>query len=121
MRLWLLRLLLIALLPWQGVAWAATALTGSLHEETHHAAAHWLGEAHHHDAHDGSGLHHDDSAASALHMMQVSAQTTPAAVLPMGLECVAVQPAASVPDGISLLHCPRPYLEGLRRPPRRIG
>ena len=121
MRRWLVRLLLIALLPWHGAGWLTAALAAEHHDEARHAVAHWLGEAHHHHDHGDGGFHHDDSDESVLHMVHTNAQMTPAAVLPTFVDCIALDEAVDVPHGISLSGCPHPFLEGPDRPPRRIG
>jgi hypothetical protein len=121
MRRWLVRLLLIALLPWHGGGWVPAAMAGQHPHDARHATAHWLGETHHHDDHGDGGFHRDDSDESSLHMAQASAQIAPAAIPPAAVECVTLELGTEVPDGMSLARCPRPFLEGPHRPPRRIG
>ena len=121
MRRWLVRLLLIALLPWHGGGAVPAAVAGEHTDHARHVIAHWLGEAHHHHDHGDGDFHRDDSEESSLHMVQASAQTMPCAVLPLPVDCVTLDLGADVPDGISLSRCPHPFLEGPHRPPRCIG
>ncbi|WP_157991576.1 hypothetical protein [Caldimonas tepidiphila] len=115
---WLAALLLVALLPWQSLAWAAdTACEHGVHEASH-AVAHWLGEAHHH--HDDGSVHEDDSVESLLHL-HADSHLNSVSVLPAELTWLPSLPPSKGPPSLhSSLH-PAPFLEGLRRPPRIRG
>lgn len=121
MRRWIV-LLLIAMLPWHHLAWAAAAHADHDGDRAGHALAHWSGEAHHHhDADHDHGDHQDqddDALESLQHMVQTSAHFHAPAVLPPVIDCSVLPPDQPAPEGLSLRKHSGPFLEGLRRPPR---
>jgi hypothetical protein len=116
MRRWIAALLMLVMLPWQAMGWAATALADS-HDGALHAIAHWSGEAHHHDGHD-EGFHQDESEESIQHAVHSDAHLNALAVLPLAVELIVPAVMMFVPDGFKPGGHPCPYLEGPRRPPR---
>jgi hypothetical protein len=109
-------ILLIALLPWQAVGWAATAISENASGALH-VIAHWSGEAHHHDGHD-EGFHQDDSEESIQHAVHSDAHLNAVALLPLTMSWAMPAADRAAPENFKPGGHPGPYLEGPRRPPR---
>jgi hypothetical protein len=118
MRRWTATLLLLLLLPWQAVGWAATAIADDSNGALH-AIAHWAGEAHHHDGHD-EGFHQDDSQESIQHAVHSDAHLNAVAVLPMAVSWAVAAVKTAAPDDLEAGGHSCPFLEGPRRPPRSL-
>lgn len=115
---WLAALLLVVLLPWQSLAWAADATRTGPQQEESHVVAHWLGEAHHHD--DDGGFHEEDSDEASRHLHADSCLNC-ASVLPAPLTWTPGTLSSSGPPEFGSTLAPPPFLEGPHRPPRFHG
>ncbi|NUZ08481.1 hypothetical protein [Piscinibacter koreensis] len=114
-------LLVMVLLPWQALTWAATSLADETGAEGRHAMAHWSAAAHHHDdAHDqeSDGFHQDDSDESIQHAVQSDAYLSAVAVLPAAIQLGAAVRMSAAQPAFRGHPCSSPFLEGPRRPPR---
>jgi hypothetical protein len=112
----LVTFVLILCLCWQSLAQAGSAVALAEAEEAAHAAMHFHGEAHHHDAHGDGGIHQDNSAASLQHLLDDACVFAPALV--PGTRLPLMAPALVSPaDGLAIA-ARSPYLDGLERPPR---
>lgn len=117
MRRWTAVLLLLLMLPWQSIAWAAGALgAGELVGDAMHATTHWVGDAHHH-AHDG-GLHEDDSDESVAHLVHTDAHASVLTLVGMPIEWAAPEPSGATRPEHGVGSLAGPFLEGPRRPPK---
>lgn len=116
MRRWIATLLLFALLPWQAVGWATTAIADD-GIGAQHAIAHWSGEAHHHDGHD-EGFHQDGSEESIQHAVHSDAHLNAVAVLTLGMGWALSAASSAAPGEFERGGLSSPFLEGPRRPPR---
>lgn len=103
-------------LLWQGMAVAGTDVVFADDTELLHASMHWLSEAHHHDGHDQGGLHLDESPASVQHLMDDACTCAPALVHTVALGLPQLLPDEPVEATASAI--PKPFLDGLERPPR---
>ncbi len=82
-----------------------------------HAEMHLDGAAHHHDEH--GVMHQDDSQESIQHMLAEAGPGTVALLhFPLLSHSLDRSPAPAVTDETV---SPSPYLDGLRRPPRRFS
>ena len=116
MRRRLTSFLLMFCLILQGMAVAGTDVVFADDPELLHASMHWLGEAHHHDQHGHGELHQDESPASVQHLMADACTFAPALV-----HSVALRLPQLLPDGpgeATASAIPKPFLDGLERPPR---
>lgn len=108
-----LALMLFSIL-WQSFALGGPAAFADLHE-IGHMAMHSLGEAHHH--HDDGAVVQDDSDESRQHVFADGGTSSPFLWAATSFTFTPSDPPRPSMTDVRLL--PSPFLDGLRRPPRR--
>ena len=110
--------LLIASICFQGVALAKKVLAWERGGDAEHAVLHVDGVAHHH--HEDGSVHEDTSPKSKQHVQSEGCASV-AGLPPSGTSAVVALNPSQPPAGIAREGHGTPFLEGLKRPPRKQG
>lgn len=111
---WLVALIVALLIPCYGFA-ALGKSAALVLDDTGHALAHYVDEAHHH--HDDGAMHSDGSDESVAHLHADDGVSSPILVVEYRVLTFSA-PADATPKRVSASATPPPFLEGPIRPPR---